>query len=581
MGTSNLNSASPLEAALIYCEKFGFSVIPVKPDKKPHIKWEPYQKQRATSDEIKSWWTRWPNAMIGVATGSISGVAVIDIDTQEGREAITRYIPDSLLTPTSKTPKGGQHLYFRSPDKPISNNARVVPGCDFRGEGGYVIAPPSINATGQAYKWLLSIEESEPADLPEPYILFISSLAVKVCVEQKQFDEDSHTKSQLVTGSHKILNLGRRDNDLFHVASSLIKNRTPINEVEQYLEILAKSCNPSFPISEVEEKIKSALKRVERKERNITEEVRQWVLVTDGHFEVTDYHRESQLVTKEEKHTANVALRRMVVEGLIEKFGDKRGVYRKVEKECDEIDFLNASDQTIDLHWPSEIECFVKILPKNIVVIAGSPDAGKSAFLFNVVRENMNRFKIHYFSSEMGAEEIKDRLKKFEMPLENWKRCSFKERSSNFSDVIVPNDINIIDFVEIHDEFWKVGGLLKEIVDKLIKGIAIVALQKKAGQDLGRGGLGTLEKPRLYLAIENGRIKIVKAKNWVDSRVNPNGLEVSFKLVDGCKFVNLGDWSKPAEISNLYHETPNQYKNARKRLGKEDLCKEFSGQFGE
>ena len=276
----------------------------------------------------------------------------------------------------------------------------------------------------------------------------------------------------------------------------------------------------------------------------------------------------------------NVTLQRLVKEGILEKYGEKRGAYRRVERECEEIDFLNASESSLDIRWPFQIERYVKILPKNIIVIAGSPDAGKSAFLFNVVKENMNRLKLHYFSSEMGAEEIKDRLKKFEIPLREWKRV-FKERSSNFSDVIIPTDINLIDFIEIHDEFYKVGGLLKDIYDKLSTGVAIIALQKKPGQDLGRGGLGTLEKPRLYLAIDNGRMKIVKAKNWVNSAVNPNGLEVSFKLVDGCKFIKIGDWGKPVDTPSLYHETANQYKFGRKKLGKEDLVRDFERRFGE
>ena len=92
--------------------------------------------------------------------------------------------PTSLirsLTPTCQTPKGGQHLYFKAPEKCPSNNARLVPGCDFRGEGGYVVAPPSKNGTGKAYAWMegLSIDDVEPADLPEPYIVFINSLALR------------------------------------------------------------------------------------------------------------------------------------------------------------------------------------------------------------------------------------------------------------------------------------------------------------------------------------------------------------------------------------------------------------------
>ncbi|NIM96661.1 MAG: hypothetical protein GTO24_00840 [candidate division Zixibacteria bacterium] len=167
-----------LQTALEY-EKKGFSVIPVKPNKKPYIKWEEFQKRRATPEEIRAWWKRRPNAMIGVVTGKVSGVSHIDVDTKEGDEKIQDYIPDTLLTPCYATPGGGKQMMFQTPDPPLPNNTRLVPGCDFRGEGGYAVVPPSNNGKGK-YQWLpgLSLAEVEPSALPDAYLSFISSLAV-------------------------------------------------------------------------------------------------------------------------------------------------------------------------------------------------------------------------------------------------------------------------------------------------------------------------------------------------------------------------------------------------------------------
>ena len=155
---------------------------------------------------------------------------------------------------------------------------------------------------------------------------------------------------------------------------------------------------------------------------------------------------------------------------------------------------------------------------------------------------NMSSHRIHYFSSEMGSIELRDRLSKFDLPLTAWK-FDPRERSSNFADVIAADEINIIDFLEIHDEFYRVGAMIKEIFDKLKSGIAIIALQKNPNTDYGLGGLRSLEKARLYLAMEPGRIKIVKAKNWAGQE-NPNGLMLDFKLVQGCKFIIDGGWHK-------------------------------------
>ncbi len=130
-------SRSPLlEAARIYVNQFGFSIIPIRPDKRPWIKWESYQKRKATPEEIQKWWTQWPSAMGGIVTGSISGCVVVDIDTNEGWEGIQGGLPDSLLVPTARTPRGGRHLYFKAPERPISNATSISLRCGAdRGNG--------------------------------------------------------------------------------------------------------------------------------------------------------------------------------------------------------------------------------------------------------------------------------------------------------------------------------------------------------------------------------------------------------------------------------------------------------------
>lgn len=154
----------------------------------------------------------------------------------------------------------------------------------------------------------------------------------------------------------------------------------------------------------------------------------------------------------------------------------------------------------------------------------------------------MDRYTIHYFNSEMGATELKLRLQNFEdVTLDDWKMNAW-ERSGNFADVIKPDAINVIDFLEVHEDFWKVGGMLKDIHDKLKQGIAVVALQKSKEKEIGRGGDMGLEMPRLYLTIDSGKIRIVKCKNWHGGR-NPNGLSRTFKLVQGWKFTETSPWT--------------------------------------
>jgi len=76
-----------LEAALKYREE-SRSVILVSESKKPLVRWDSYRREKASPEQIKSWWQKWPGAGIGIITGAISGLTVIDIDSEDGLSAI-------------------------------------------------------------------------------------------------------------------------------------------------------------------------------------------------------------------------------------------------------------------------------------------------------------------------------------------------------------------------------------------------------------------------------------------------------------------------------------------------------------
>lgn len=178
--------------------------------------------------------------------------------------------------------------------------------------------------------------------------------------------------------------------------------------------------------------------------RKITSELREWVELQTGYFFVTNCYRELHLLQKEQQSAARVVISRLVKDGVLDKHPTESGRYRRVENQAEARDFLSVSNSCLDVKWPFEIERLYRAMPKNIIIVAGCPDSGKSAFCLDFVRLNMGKHEIYYFSSEMGAIELRDRLSKFDMPLENWKRCKFMERSSNFADVVRPDAVNII-----------------------------------------------------------------------------------------------------------------------------------------
>lgn len=518
------------QAATYYRNKFNFSVIPVGQDKRPLIKWQGYQKEKPDDKQIQEWGKKFPRANVGIVTGRISNIAVVDIDEEQGYQEIAKYIPCTVDFPICSTPSGGQHWYFRMPEQDIRLNARVIPGCDLRAEGGYIVAPPSKTDKGE-YKWLESIKDTEMPKLPESYVNHVMSTSVH------EVSTKFHTSPQVSTN---MFQRGHRDEDLFHTANCLIKGGMAPDKALQVLIILGVQCN--FPEDEITIKVKSALERAEKRDRNLSEEVREWVMSTNGVFLSTDVHKCLQVSTRQDMKNVSEILRRLTTEKIIERYGNRSGQFRVVDTDLEVLDWRSAATGEIPVILPLDVHEYVKIMPKNLIVIAGSPNAGKTAFLLNIVKSNMYKYNINYFSSEMSECEMRDRLSKFtDIGLDDWKFRAYN-RCSNFADVIVPDEINIIDFLELHDEFWKVGSMFKEIYEKLTTGIAIIAIQKKHGARTGKGGDITLEKPRLYLSMEGGKVKIEKGKNWRHPTVNPNNLECTFKLVQGCKFIKEADW---------------------------------------
>jgi len=117
-----------IKTALEYAGENNFSIIPLQKNKKPFIQWAEFQHRKATADEIKAWWSKWPNAMIGIVTGQISGLFVVDCDTQQGYETVQELLPDSLQTPIARTPRIGWHIYFQyPPDANLTVQAAVMP----------------------------------------------------------------------------------------------------------------------------------------------------------------------------------------------------------------------------------------------------------------------------------------------------------------------------------------------------------------------------------------------------------------------------------------------------------------------
>lgn len=139
--------------------RLGWSIIPTRPgDKRPLVRWDEFQHRRPDEAKTCDWFRTWPDAGIGIVTGTVSGLVVLDVDVKHGGDvALQQLEREHARLPTTvecRTGGGGRHLYFSHPGRLVRNKVGLAPGIDIRADGGYVVAPPSLHASGLRYVWV-------------------------------------------------------------------------------------------------------------------------------------------------------------------------------------------------------------------------------------------------------------------------------------------------------------------------------------------------------------------------------------------------------------------------------------------
>jgi len=167
-----------LTAALAYA-RHGIPVLPVhtpdqggcscdrgvrceRPGKHPRLR---RGLTEASTDprQIDLWWSRWPEANVGLRTGVAMDVA--DIDSAEGWHGLRHLLGGEMpVGPRVRTGGGGWHFWFQPME--FGNRVRLLPGLDWRGTGGYVVAPPSRHVRGD-YRWVRGPGAEFPPASPE------------------------------------------------------------------------------------------------------------------------------------------------------------------------------------------------------------------------------------------------------------------------------------------------------------------------------------------------------------------------------------------------------------------------------
>lgn len=236
----------PLTAALAYAAR-GWHVLPLRSRSKlPLLKNWP---QQATADRkvITRWWKRWPEAGVGIATGSKSGLVVVDVDVKNGGDESLRdleltygELPETVRVLTGG---GGYHLYFKLPvGRELRNSTgKLGDGLDIRATGGFVVAPPSLHPNGRCYEFKAGFgpDEVRVADLPA-WLLEL--------LERRAPDQVERAPDQT---SGRIPE-GRRNSTLCSFAGWLRRAGLDRETIAAVLvEINRRQCDPPLPEDEV------------------------------------------------------------------------------------------------------------------------------------------------------------------------------------------------------------------------------------------------------------------------------------------------------------------------------------------
>lgn len=262
--------AENLDLALEYL-RLGWIPIPLKwtgtPEdlKRPLVSWEMLQTVRPTPTQVKDWFKEWPLANLGIITGQESGIIALDLDGPDApsllKSAGVDFPPNG--TPTSRTGKG-HHIFLKHPGKKVPNGVRLLSqgasGVDVRGDGGYVVAPPSVHGSGRRYEWVVS--HITP-------VVECSLAALRLIFDRGKARE--LREPDWVSKAMRGVPEGQRNDMASRLAGHyLALTKGNISETLTILEAFAEKCRPAMPLPELKSVVDSVARREKQKPQYAT-----------------------------------------------------------------------------------------------------------------------------------------------------------------------------------------------------------------------------------------------------------------------------------------------------------------------
>lgn len=254
-------------AAVWYCEH-GFNIIPVKPrGKEPFAKVVPNGLHDCfdNPEDARKLWTRWPNLNVAIVCGKVSGnLVVLDFDEDDekdvhGFDTLAEWEDEHGELPrtaTAITGRGGMHYLYRA-SRPVHPSVNRDKGVDVRGEGSYIVAPPSVHPNGSLYRWNAGEApwEVEVAEADANVLAFVDDIQRNGGV-----DQDAPEYERFTLPEH--IKRGARDDTLYRYGCSLRSRGYPDDAIKSMLrEANAERCIPPMDDDEIQRIVRQVCKK--------------------------------------------------------------------------------------------------------------------------------------------------------------------------------------------------------------------------------------------------------------------------------------------------------------------------------
>ena len=370
-----------IDIALKYVNEYHYSIIPVGLDKKPLIEWREFQNRLPGYEEIRKW-SDFPNVQIGIVTGEISNLTVVDIEL--GGDS--SYLPQN--TTIVETGGGGAHFYYRFYPN-IKNKARVKELTDIRSTGGYVVAAGSESTKGK-YKF-----SQELPILDFPAELFSDS--------KSSVDIFSAT-SRNIDIDYPGYPSGSRNQEMTrYIGKILTKIHPSLWDREAWKIIVDANQKNTPPLSPNE--LRTCYESIKRTE--VTRNSDRWNK-KENYSNTTPVKKEWE--TEEEKEDGKIMLM----------------------SEAAKLQHIDIS-KFYPLGFPVfDSEIRGGAIPGDLIVVAGQTGHGKTTFAMNLAKNFISGGeKVLFFSYEVLVQFVWENFKLMGMKDEDFVFCPFKNVTGN------------------------------------------------------------------------------------------------------------------------------------------------------